>query len=1385
MDTSHKVKKNHNCSAYIVLIIAAALSYYIYYAYQKNIDTQINIDYFRQLSEAEDSLNMQLSRIKSLKKRADEQAIRSQYNSYKEDIDGRVCEKSFISKSISKPSSITPVQQEHHFFYSNGRINFNYDPNNQPDSISKTNSENGVKVLINIGVDGQLCIQRSVKESKKYSYIKLNEILSQLDINFDDILLANNENKILGNANSYGVHNIVQLSNLIKKQQQQENQQTSSLSAMLSKNVQQIDQGTDSIQQTSFTDTLLGGQDSRILFHPVRLTSNFAGSSYLLVATLQHSQLKTRDPIEHNLPYLITGISVLVAIWVITLLWFYKINKSLPKSLRKVSTCVLYSLLISCVCFTLIQSARLRLIEQREIQTNELLKTLDTELTHQLIVAVKKLLNHKAFYDNRGKLFGMLSNRSSAPFRFPVAQCSIKPPVDELFRESTFLENTVPIYNPNILKIEDIDLYKYVVGDWIEMYLKRSRDTSVSLIGKNIETLQSKIEDGDNPELVSSSSSQLSYNEVKLISSFTTKNDGKVLISTINSEKPLYGDNVNLSHRDYFKEIQRGNGWRFYGIDNQLYLQRLHNIADGSLGTTISTNAQELGQVIGGDIFLPSTFNLNSQVNTNSKISDASIMLVNQYTGEVLYHSDNNRSLKENLLTLNSAKTQTFSSWLTGNDHQPLAGYYHGRSGYYLQHKFAESIDKNIHKYSNPFTLVAFLPSTNVNSFATNHYIYLLVIIIILLLGTLLLAGIIKLFALVFTGELFSGIAPNLKKRIIVKLGSRLINRCNSIGTKLTILVSGEWRLYLIQLPVLTSLILLTLVETFYQLEWFIGFSLLPVTAFFIKWCLSLAVKHRGVKSAHNPLESDLASPISVTSFVLTSILFITIVLPSYLSSEDIFQSHQENLAKFNEQQNRTELLSFFREYYPNSLAYCISSDNCDWLTKLREQSNIVEGDLTTYTRLNLYKKYLSEVLDSALDQFGSNSFSPDRTKNFWSILLLLLCLALIGGWLVFYIAWARPRLHLSYDMKRYLEKLKMVNEHAAKYESEKRKLSPHGLILQLGLTKRDEGHLASSLRTSQNFPYKEIAKQLSDWNTPFEEMLPNLKADYKAANDTFELWDMEICLEIHRNRKYLLSLIEYLKDLNHTHQLTVVLHCSSSTFHKLKWHNELLTEQLAQQENQDDIVGHHDMLAWSECLMDFNLMLDASIDNYYQGLDIKLAEKEQKSLPELAALDIKKEKFKDTRLDNSTAHTYSYLLHCFEATYRYKWENCNDKEKLALYYLTQGKQINPQNKHLVSLLGQKGLITLDPNKIDLMLVNNTFKIFVRNAESQKVFEALIRRAEAGTWKNFRLPFTLLILMGVAGLAFTSGQSIFILLGGVSAALSSIASIRSNFGVMK
>ncbi|MCL2916484.1 hypothetical protein L2725_22360 [Shewanella corallii] len=1342
MNTSSNTKKPHNLSAYIVLIVAAVLSYYVYLTYKKNLETQINIDYFRQLSEAEDSLNMQLSRIKALTLYEDTQALKNQFNSYKGESG---CEEAFTKPQDNEPQksgdigSTTSIEA--------GKITIHNKPRELPIISSSKLGEIGVVIAIN--ANNQVCIRNS---KGKYSLIELSEILHQIESNFDDLLLAKGNNQILANSNSYGVHNIVALSNLIK--QKEENHNTGSLASLFSSPPSKKGEEDYSIEQTGFTDTLLGGQKTRVFFHPVKLGEISGEQKYFLIATLTHSQLKSRDPLEHNLPLMISGIFILAAIWVFTQLWLYEINKSMPKPLRRAATFILYSLLITSVCFTLTQSAKLRLIEQRQSQAEKLLESLNNGLRNELSKSIEILLSDKDFYDD---------------------------------------PNSKTPYNPLVYRVQGDNKNRIEDQNNISNSIKNSHKKSIALVGKEItlkETTNDKEinktiyiskhveklsnekpiltysffdnDEGRSLKSINSNKRHLSEYPI-LITSFLANNEGKSLISINRHEKPLT-TNIFVSHRDYFKEIQRGNGWQLASEGQKVYLQRLYNIGDGSLGTTISTNAETSGYVIGADIYLPTTFNLNSD--NNSIISDASIILVNQYTGEVLFHSDNNRSLKENLLTLNNTTTHLFSSWLTGQNPQPLAGYYHGYSGYYLQHKFALSEDN---KYPSPFTLVAFLPNTNVNAFATNHYIYLLVSIVILVVGTQLLAWIIKLSAL------------------------RLCNMGHTtIGNKLLKRVNGDSWLYLVQLPVITSLILFILLEAFYQLHWGVWLAFFLMSIIFIMICLSFSIKKRGGKQVLDNLKSDLTSQISGTSFVLTCLLFTAIILPSYKSSQIIFQGHQETLAVQNNQQNRTEILGFFREFYPNSLAHCISQDNCGWLKDLQQQSPTEAGDLTIHTRLSLYKNYLDNMLSSSIKQFvcfikfQSCPNGNNTAKSYGSLLQILISLGIIGFWLLIFITWVRPRLHLTRDIKKYLHTLKQINTGASQHEKNKAQNLCNGLVLKLGLTKRDGGLLTVKLRTNTAYPYNLIAKYLNDHKDVTGLTLPNLKATYTKDSHQFDLWDMEICLETQPNRNQLLSLIEYLKELNDTYNLKVVLHCSSSTFHKLKWYDELLTEQLrAAPSEYDNAVGHHDMLAWSECLMDFNLELDEGIEGFYHGLNKQIAQDEQDALPELAALDIKTELFKGTVTKSSTAHTYSYLLHCFEATYRYKWENCNDKEKLALYYLTQGKQINPQNKHLISLLGQKGLIALDANDIDLKLINNTFKIFVRNAESKEVFEALIRRAEAGTWKNFRLPFTLLILMAVIGLALTSGQSIFILLGGVSAALSSIASIRSNFGLMR
>ncbi|WP_394390445.1 hypothetical protein [Shewanella woodyi] len=226
MDANSNTKKPRNFSAYLVLILAGALSYYIYLTYQKDLETQINIDYFRQLSEAEDSLNMQLSRIKALKKRDDELALRSQFNTYKESKGEIECKATNSEQSNHKSQVGQPLSQAVNI--GNGKISINSGP--EEPLIKNSGSKEETGVLLSISSNNRVCITSSKDQD---THVALNELLQQIESNFDDLLLAKGKDQILASANSYGTHNIIGLSNLIK--QQQENHKTNSLDSLFSR----------------------------------------------------------------------------------------------------------------------------------------------------------------------------------------------------------------------------------------------------------------------------------------------------------------------------------------------------------------------------------------------------------------------------------------------------------------------------------------------------------------------------------------------------------------------------------------------------------------------------------------------------------------------------------------------------------------------------------------------------------------------------------------------------------------------------------------------------------------------------------------------------------------------------------------------------------------------------------------------------------------------------------------------------------------------------------------------------------------------------------------------------------------------------------------------
>ncbi|WP_394205796.1 hypothetical protein [Shewanella waksmanii] len=1365
MDATKPNKPKSNFTAYLILIFAAFISIAIYLNYKENIDRQVNIDYFRQLSEAEDSLTHQVLRIKALIKFKEFDTLSRLYNSY------------------NNTSSSNP----HCKFQSGLQTNI--------DDIS-----------IKIGTLNNMCF---ISQSNTIS-IDLNEMLAKLSNRFDEILLANEDSIIIGHSNKYSIHNINNLKQLINESFSQSS--SSFITNLLSKNTKTSSEGDKKISKTSYTDTLLGGQKSRIFFHPIEQQNLQNEHSFFIVAILSHQKLTSRDPLSHNLPFLIFGVLFLLSTWVITLLWFYPPHASLTKFTRNLSIITLYGLLFTTLALALSMSFKNRVKAHQVELASQRVASLNKQLLNEIKQAQNKLQQHKGVLEELWEIPNPLSSfvnyfQNSNILNPQFSQLKIEDNTKEylytyddavsgaidcfiIYKESTKDKNDRANKElPKKKQLCPFAMNKDVIADikgtekdsaismrfiGSELSYHRSSDSGSTL--KSPQYLANlKVNDGSNAP---------HKNKVFPVGVFMTNDEGRSTISIHHHETNLTSG-TSVAHRSYIKEIQRGNGWKIPNESASLppiYLQRLYNIANGSLGTTISIPSKYANQVVAGDFYLPSIFTMGStdyskQTDTaNAWISELKLMVTNRQSGEVIFHSDNQRSLKENLITLNSNKAKEFAAWLASsiptkdNKQANFNGYYHGESGKYLKST----------ALFGPYVVTAFLPDSSLKSLAVNQFTYLLTCISLVMLTVISLTSL---------SALISNRSQNQKA-----------NRYIINGIKHPFF-------YRLHLPTIILVIVLIMTEAY----WISALTTLATAALL---CLLIGLYSRKefIKSQTHFTEFTIESVINhkaAQSTLITLLVCGLLVYSSYNSSMSIFNDYQIKVFQANKQQNHNEIAGFYREYFPKVLAKCVTGipDNkktiCPWFD-LSDPEHLKTVDFATYIKLRLFKLFIGEQLSVIKDRKGKALTS---SVNAPSLAWLGFAIMFASIWLLIYTSWAKPRLLLSTGTRKHLTLMRMVNHDLALNEAQSTQTTPTqaALTICIGMTKRHGRNLGFGLEKptstimktlinimpkNQHTPENtEVSSQDSSSHrseASYKEMLPSIKYHYNESKHCLALWDLEICLETDYTRTQLLKLIEGLKELNEEQNLAVTLHCSSATLDKLNWLDELQLKNF-------ETLGHRDMLAWSECLMDFNVMVSEEIQRYYLGLDKRIAEAEQISLPELASIPLYLDQLANQNAFvkgsftqsncHSKAHTYSYLLHLYSATYRYKWESCNDNEKLALFYLARDEQINPQNKNLISILAQKGLIELKPNGIDLKIINETFKIYVKYAESQKVFDQLKRRGTAGTWSNFKVPFTLLIIMAVIGLALTSGQSIFVLLGGISAALSSIASIRTHIGV--
>ena len=120
------------------------------------------------------------------------------------------------------------------------------------------------------------------------------------------------------------------------------------------------------------------------------------------------------------------------------------------------------------------------------------------------------------------------------------------------------------------------------------------------------------------------------------------------------------------------------------------------------------------------------------------------------------------------------------------------------------------------------------------------------------------------------------------------------------------------------------------------------------------------------------------------------------------------------------------------------------------------------------------------------------------------------------------------------------------------------------------------------------------------------------------------------------------------------------------------------------------------------------------------------------------------------------------------EAFYRKLWMLCTREERLVLIHMAQGGLVNLQNADTVQCLLWRNLIRRDP---DLCLPNESFARFILTAEApERIAEWEKGEADGSTWTMLRAPLLLLLVLVAVFTAQTGGEGV----GAMTAIVSSV-----------
>ncbi len=1363
----------------IVIIIGLIVLAFIYHKFSSVKNSALNQDYYRVLYEASNKFNTSLNQLKSShSNNSTVSAIRSILPSYK--LTGNSC--------TSEEQSI------------NTKVDYDYELTWNKILI-KCKNERGT-INESSGDDKSDTIKNN-----KYASLTLKSIMPATSQGFSQYLLVDKNKQVLSSTGKDNRVSIVDISDI---QKAIEKNKVKSQWSFSKKSIEKTPLSENLPTMSTDIDLTLSSGEFRVFIFPFKISIDMNNterekSQYLyLVGLLPKQKLIVNGTGYWDLSLLVVTIACILFSWVILRLYLLPKNHVVTRTHRYSIQVISYFFFIVLVALILANMQKEILQSDKDQKAVAYLKEINSKLTNEITTAFSTLEQFKDFYWNLNNLkvfrSKCLANEEDE------SHCKNKS--DEIFDYTFPLGLTSKGADINSILINHTEAFKKNINE----ALGKKITINNTIINKLIAMYQ-KPEDGKEAASFFHDKLKVSFDPFQshfdkaesapktilpggLLSIFALNSDGITSMPSITFKEIIALPKVdNLSHRDYYQLVRDRQGSSInYPADNLLFknvhIQRLLNVADGTPGTTISMpmcknsecNEKELaglkGYVLGADVF----FNTLSIAKPNPL--DFTYMIINRNDGDVLFHNNEDRSMVENLFYA-SHEASNVEHWIKAGldkniDITPLAisGFYHGKKGrFFINNSIFEK-----------WSIVVFYPNDSLDTLMTNEFLYVVICFIIIMIF-------VVCFLFLFNFIIGKSNLSNIKIKDTQNLILSFIKYISS--PKLQKIKKGKFKKWakVFSIYIACVYMLFFIINQFYlsfinngtHLYQILYIALISIALFVFFQTLKYKLKKNKVLWG----TLLLICMIHIFYFHFTALLPIK-SLDAYYHN---YQCSQTNL-------EITELNKIALMLFPNTVT----------------QYKGVPEDLLGVSNLERCKSYSSEVTPNDLPSLSSlegsryfwrwaqmylfyqevdGGIKPEY-ENWQSINIdgfiilksLLIFLLVILAWQYFQNKMLIGRVYCKDSFLKYIDSIvtgrltKDINSNTNNILSTKLEIDMN--LPQIAGV--DINWLIYSDRSS--FPNNDTLKlfpqlyilspclqSLKSNNTHLKNICLRIEIAKEEDDRLLNVYisEIETCLNSSNTRDILLRLLSDMKTLVNTNLLaSFTLVTGFNTLKKVEVKALLPDEGSRMQTGVE-------YLSWSECLKDFTIKVPRELT---LSVNKKFLKQELKYFPELNYLT-NQVKLNTKIEDNKNTHwaTLHYIHLCSEALFRFKWELCSNEEKLALYNLSNGHRLNPKNTQVIEDLAITGLIKVEDEH--LQIINESFAEFVRNAESLVTINTLVNSAEQGLWRNYRLPFTLVIIVVIGSISLTSGESIPIILSSLFALITTVAGFANSANLIK